>query len=379
MLDLLSLLENLIAKPSITPLDEGCQTLIAQILESIHFKTQFFPKNHVNNLWAKYGESHPLLVFAGHTDVVSPGDINAWSSSPFEPTVRDGYLYGRGAADMKSSLAAMLVAAERFIHTHPNFRGSIGFLITSGEEGTESDDGTPHVMASITEQGEKVDACIVGEPSSEKQLGDTLKVGRRGSLTGYLTIHGKQGHVAYPHKAENPIHQSAKVVHTLVDTLWDKGNKFFPPTSFQITSIQADAGGNNVIPGTLKINFNFRYSPESHHEELQKLVTRILKNQKLNFSLEWQVGGLPFLSKQGPLLKAMQKSLKTVCDIQPELSTAGGTSDARFIAPYDVEVIEFGPSNKTIHQIDECIEIEELYRLVRVYESILENFFQPAP
>ncbi len=371
-MNIINLTKQLIQFPSITPDDAGCQEFIAQILTKIGFSIQHWPCNKVKNLWARYGSEEPLFVFAGHTDVVPTGDLSSWASPPFEPAIRDNFLFGRGACDMKGGLAAMLVATKAFLQKKPNLKGSIGFLITSAEEGDDFADGTPYVMQKLKDLNQLPRYCIVGEPSSEKNLGDTIKIGRRGSLTGHLKILGKQGHVAYPQYADNPIHRSTAFLHELAHTEWDKGNEFFPPTSLQITQILANSGGNNVIPGELKIVFNFRYSPVLTHEQLEKSVESLLKKHALTYELTWNLSGQPFLTHQGPLLEAAKHVIQQVCQLNPILSTSGGTSDGRFIAPYGVDVIELGLINKTIHQINESTSIESLQQLCIVYEKLLE-------
>jgi succinyl-diaminopimelate desuccinylase len=381
--DAIILAKQLIEKPSITPDDAGCQALLSDILSTLGFHVEQFDHNRVKNLWARYGTQEPLFVFAGHTDVVPTGDLSSWISPPFEPEIRENYLYGRGACDMKGGLAAMLVATECFLKKHhentdktQKFKGSIGFLITSGEEGDDFEDGTPYVMKKLAERNEIPRYCIVGEPSSSTVLGDTIKVGRRGSLTGYLKILGKQGHVAYPQLAENPMHRAAGVLNELVNTTWDNGNNYFPATSFQITKINADSGGSNVIPGELEITFNFRYASVSTHEELKEKVTAILNKHELKYELTWRLSGLPFLTPSGKLLDAAQEAIKTICGLTPLLSTSGGTSDGRFIAPYGVDVIELGLINATIHQINESTSVDALQQLSVVYEEILGRIFQ---
>lgn len=373
MFDCVTLAKQLMEKPSITPNDAGCQEFLASLFLNLGFEIQHFDYRQVKNLWARYGHQEPLFVFAGHTDVVPTGDLSAWESPPFEPTVRDNYLFGRGACDMKGALAAMLTAVESFLEKKNPFKGSIGFLITSAEEGDDFEDGTPYVMEKLAAINQIPRYCIVGEPSCESLLGDTIKIGRRGSLTGYLKISGKQGHVAYPQYAENPIHRATLMLEELTKISWDNGNEYFPATSFQITKINADAGGNNVIPGELDIVFNFRYASIVSHEELRQRVEELLKKHDLNVEIRWRLSGLPFLTKEGRLLEATKSAIQSVCNLVPVLSTSGGTSDGRFIAPYGVDVIELGLINKTIHQINESTSIDTLKQLSIVYEKVLEN------
>lgn len=372
-MNVIDLAQQLLKQPSITPADAGCQALLSEKFLKMGFSIQHWPCGRVQNLWARFGTAEPLFVFAGHTDVVPTGDLSAWTSPPFDPQIRENYLFGRGACDMKGGLAAMLVATEAFLQKRSSINGSIGFLITSGEEGDDFEDGTPYVMKKLKESHQLPRYCIVGEPSCAQTLGDTIKVGRRGSLTGTLTILGKQGHVAYPQYADNPIHRASPFLDELVDTVWDEGNDFFPPTSFQITKISADSGGSNVIPGELTIVFNFRYSPVSSHEALKKQVKAMLEKHSLTHDLQWRLSGLPFLTHQGPLLDATKSVIQEICQLEPILSTSGGTSDGRFIAPYGVDVIELGLINKTIHQINESTSIDALQQLCVVYEGILEK------
>ncbi len=361
----------LIAKASVTPRDEGCQELIGRRLEAIGFRLERMRFGEVENLWARRGAEGPLFCFAGHTDVVPTGPLDKWSSNPFEPVIRDGMLYGRGAADMKGSLAAMVTAVERFVAAHPDHSGSIAFLLTADEEGP-SIDGTRRVIEALEARNEKITWCVVGEPSSEKRLGDLARNGRRGSMTGYLTVRGKQGHVAYPHLAENPIHKVAPALAELAATEWDRGNEYFPPTGFQIVEVQAGTGANNVIPGELRVMFNFRFSTEQTPESLQERVREILARHNVtSVDLEWKVHGLPFLTQTGRLIPAVQAAVRDEMGFEPVLSTGGGTSDGRFIAPTGAEVIELGPLNATIHQIDECVSVADLERLSRMYERVL--------
>ncbi|MDX9842166.1 MAG: succinyl-diaminopimelate desuccinylase [Aquabacterium sp.] len=375
------LTEALIARPSVTPVDEGCQTLMAERLQAIGFTCQtlvFGPEEApVTNLWAiKRGRGHaegaPTLVFAGHTDVVPTGPLDQWTSPPFVPSYRDGCLYGRGAADMKTSLAAMVVASEEFVAKHPDHAGSIAFLITSDEEGP-SVDGTVKVCEWLTAQGERLDACIVGEPTSVKQVGDMIKNGRRGSLSGKLRIQGIQGHIAYPHLARNPIHQAAPALAELASIVWDQGNDHFPPTSWQMSNIHAGTGANNVIPGELAIDFNFRFSTESTPEGLQTRLEDVLRQHSLEFHIDWTLGGRPFLTRRGPLVDAMAAAIKDVTGLDTELSTTGGTSDGRFIAQICPQVVEFGPVNASIHKIDEHVAVADIEPLKNIYRQTLER------
>ncbi|MEJ5897065.1 succinyl-diaminopimelate desuccinylase [Aquabacterium sp. G14] len=375
------LTEALIARPSVTPVDEGCQALMAERLQAIGFTCQtlvFGPQEApVTNLWAiKRGRGHadgaPTLVFAGHTDVVPTGPLDQWTSPPFVPSYRDGHLYGRGAADMKTSLAAMVVASEEFVLQHPDHAGSIAFLITSDEEGP-SVDGTVKVCEWLTAQGERLDACIVGEPTSVKQVGDMIKNGRRGSLSGKLRIKGVQGHIAYPHLARNPIHQAAPALAELAAIVWDQGNDHFPPTSWQMSNIHAGTGANNVIPGELIIDFNFRFSTESTPEDLQARLEDVLRQHGLDFHIDWTLGGRPFLTRRGPLVDAMAAAIKDVTGLDTELSTTGGTSDGRFIAQICPQVVEFGPVNASIHKIDEHVAVADIEPLKNIYRQTLER------
>ncbi len=368
----LELAIELISRPSITPNDAGCQALIAKRLQTLDFNLENLRFGEVDNLWARRGQTVPLFVFAGHTDVVPTGPEEQWQFPPFATTQHQGFLYGRGAADMKSSIAAMITACERFIAAHPQHNGSIAFLITSDEEGPGVD-GTVKVIKTLQARNEKIDWCLVGEPSSTERLGDVVKNGRRGSLNGILTLHGVQGHVAYPHLAENPIHRFAPVLKTLCETQWDQGNDFFPATSFQITNFNAGTGADNVIPGDLEVLFNFRYSSELTHTQLQEQVTTLLDKHGLNYTLTWRHSGPPYLTTQGTLVKATEQAISEVCGYETTLSTSGGTSDGRFIAPTGAEVIEIGPLNRTIHKINECVSIEDIDTLSALYQRILEK------
>lgn len=371
MQELIDLAQALINKPSITPNDAGCQKILSDELSALGFTCEHLRFGDVDNLWAKYGTAAPLIVFAGHTDVVPPGPENKWTSPPFASALRDGFLYGRGAADMKSAIAAMLVAVKQFLKSTPNFNGSIAFLITSDEEGP-SINGTKKVIEALQERGEKIDYCIIGEASSEKQLGDQIRVGRRGSLHGNLTIHGKQGHIAHPHLAKNPIHIAMPLLHTLAQTEWDKGNEFFPPTTFQISNIHSGTGATNVIPGQINAQFNFRYSSASSAKQLQERAEHILRKQGITFDINWEVGGEPFLSKKGKLIPTIQRAIKNITGLEAKLSTGGGTSDGRFIAPTGAEVVELGFCHDTAHQIDECVRIDDLEKLAKCYRETLK-------
>jgi len=368
----LELAKELIRRPSVTPEDHGCQQLLAERLAEIGFVNEHLRFEEVDNLWARRGKNGPLLVFAGHTDVVPPGPLQRWESDPFEPTVRDDHLYGRGAADMKSSLAAFVVAIDQFVAKHPDHQGSIGVLLTSDEEGPARN-GTVRVIDWLQTRDQKIDYCIVGEPSAEQTVGDTIKHGRRGSLSGSLQVHGVQGHVAYPHLARNPLHLVLPALTQLAATQWDEGNADFPATSFQITHMESDHGAENVIPGSVTVRFNFRYSTSVTAEGLQQAVEGVLDQHGLNYDLQWNLSGLPFLTQTGPLIAAVRKAVGDACNIEPNLSTAGGTSDGRFIAPTGAQVVEVGPANHTIHKVNECIAVAELDRLVRVYYQILKN------
>jgi succinyl-diaminopimelate desuccinylase len=368
----LELSKALIERPSVTPDDRGCQQILAERLENIGFEIENLRFGDVDNLWARRGTAAPLFAFAGHTDVVPTGPLADWDSDPFEPAIRDGYLYGRGAADMKSSIAAMVTACERFMARHGDHAGSIAFLITSDEEGP-SVNGTVKVIEQLEARGEKITWCLVGEPSSQDQTGDTIKNGRRGSLNGVLTIHGKQGHVAYPHLADNPIHRAGPVLAELAAVEWDHGNEFFPPTTFQVSNIKAGTGAENVIPGTIELLFNLRFSTESTAEGLKSRVTGILEHHRLDYDIQWKVSGQPFLTPAGELVEAARHAIQATAGISTELSTSGGTSDGRFIAPTGAQVVELGPVNATIHQTNECVNIAELDRLSAIYEEILKQ------
>jgi succinyl-diaminopimelate desuccinylase len=368
----LALTEELISLSSVTPDDQGCQRRLIELLSPLGFQCETIQSGDVTNLWARKGTAQPLVVFAGHTDVVPTGPIEQWSSNPFQPTQRDGKLYGRGAADMKTSIAAMVVAVEEFTKAHPDHKGSIGFLITSDEEGPAVD-GTVVVCDKLKARGEQLDYCIVGEPTSTDQLGDMIKNGRRGTMSGKLTVKGIQGHIAYPHLAKNPIHLAAPALAELVAEKWDEGNEYYLPTSWQMSNIHGGTGASNVIPGEVVIDFNFRFSTASTVEGLQKRVHAILDKHGFEYTLKWTVGGLPFLTPRGELSAALVKAIKSETGIETELSTTGGTSDGRFIAQICPQVIEFGPPNGSIHKIDEHIEIRFIDPLKNIYRKTLEN------
>ena len=368
----LDLTTELISRESVTPNDAGCQILIAERLEKLGFKATHLCFDDVDNLWITHGDAGPLFVFAGHTDVVPTGPVENWVSDPFKPVIRDGYLYGRGAADMKSGIAAMVIAAERFVEKYPDHKGTVALLITSDEEGPAIN-GTRKVVEYLNDNNIKINWCIVGEPSSDKQLGDVIRIGRRGSLSGILTIKGTQGHVAYPERASNPIHNASAFLEEITSMEWDKGNNSFPPTTFQISNINAGTGAENVIPGSMKLLFNFRYSTETTREELQDKVIALLDNYRLDFDIEWKLSGLPFLTESGTLVDASCQVIKEICNIETTCSTGGGTSDGRFIAPTGAEVIELGVVNETIHKIDECVKVDDLETLTTIYQNILEQ------
>lgn len=368
----IALTKALVARPSVTPEDGGCQTLIAERLSRCGFTIESLPFGKVSNLWAVHGDAGPIFCFAGHTDVVPTGPVDAWRFPPFEPTEEGGYLYGRGVADMKASIAAMVIACERFVTQHPQHPGRLALLITSDEEGPAVD-GTQRVMQHITERGLQITHCVVGEPSSSSQLGDVIKNGRRGSLNGHLKIHGRQGHIAYPHLADNPIHRFADCLQALCQTHWDQGNAYFEPTSFQISNIQAGTGVTNVIPGTLSVRFNFRYSPASSASELQQRVEALLTSHHLEYTLEWTHSGEAFLTEEGSLVAAARGAIKAVTGRETRLSTGGGTSDGRFIAPTGAQVIELGPENATIHQVDERLPVAQIEPLSEIYHHLLST------
>ncbi len=370
--DTLELSLQLLRQPSVTPVDHNCQDIMAERLKKIGFNIESMRFEDVDNLWARKGTEGPVFCFAGHTDVVPTGSLDAWHSDPFAPEIRDGKLYGRGSADMKTALAAMVVASERFVAKHPDHKGSIAFLITSDEEGP-SINGTVKVVETLEARNEKMDWCLVGEPSSTHRLGDIVKNGRRGSLNAVLTVKGKQGHVAYPHLAINPIHTASKALAELCETVWDNGNEYFPATSFQVSNIQAGTGATNVVPGTMTVTFNFRYSTEVTAEQLTARVLEILDRHQLNYDIQWTLSGLPFLTPVGELVNAAKNAIRNVTGVETELSTSGGTSDGRFIAPTGAQVLELGVLNATIHQINEHVNIDDLEPLAEIYEQILEG------
>ncbi len=372
MSETLELAKQLISRASVTPNDQGCQKLLADRLEKLGFTIEHMRFGEVDNLWARKGTEKPVFVFAGHTDVVPPGPLDQWTHEPFTPTIDGDILYGRGAADMKSSIAAMICACERFVQEHGAHTGSIAFLITSDEEGP-SVDGTAKVIEALEQRGEKIDWCLVGEPTSTETVGDTVKNGRRGSISGTLKIKGKQGHIAYPHLADNPIHRFAPALNDLVNEHWDNGNDHFPPTSFQISDINAGTGANNVIPGSLEVLFNLRFSTEISEQQIRERIETILSAHPMEYQLEWALSGNPYLTAEGELVEAVRKAIKSSRDIDAELSTAGGTSDGRFIAPTGAQVVELGPVNESIHKIDENINIRELDQLTEIYLEILKQ------
>ncbi|HEY6897001.1 MAG TPA: succinyl-diaminopimelate desuccinylase [Rhodocyclaceae bacterium] len=372
----LSLTEALIARASVTPADAGCLDLLGARLAALGFKLERMDAQGVSNLWARRGTKSPLLCFAGHTDVVPTGPVEKWATPPFIPTVKDGVLYGRGAADMKSSLAAFVVAIERFVGAHPDHAGSIALLLTSDEEG-DAVAGTVHVVNTLKARGETIDCCVVGEPTSSTRFGDTIKNGRRGSLSAKLIVKGIQGHVAYPEKVRNPIHQVAPVLAQLAAERWDEGNEYFPPTSFQISNIHAGTGATNVVPGTVEVLCNFRFSTASSAESLQARVHAMLDAAGLEYDIHWTLGGRPFLTPKGRLVAVMSEAIRKATGVTPELSTTGGTSDGRFIADICAEVVEFGPLNATIHKLDECIAVADLEPLAQAYEGMLAGILNP--
>ena len=368
----IALAKELIARPSVTPDDQGCQRLITERLAPIGFTAEEMNFGDTKNLWLRRGTSGPLLCFAGHTDVVPPGPAEQWTSPPFEPAERDGRLYGRGAADMKSSIAAFVAACEAFVAEHPHHKGSIALLITSDEEG-DARDGTVRVVETLKARGETIDYCIVGEPTAVSALGDTVKNGRRGSLSGTLAVKGRQGHIAYPHLADNPVHRAAAALAELAAEQWDAGNEYFPPTGFQISNIAAGTGATNVIPGELTVKFNFRFSTASNSDGLKRRVHAILDRHGLQYDLQWSLSGQPFLTEAGRLTECAQNAAEKICGIKAALSTTGGTSDGRFIKDIARELIELGPVNATIHQIDEHIAAADIPRLARIYQTMLAD------
>jgi succinyl-diaminopimelate desuccinylase len=368
----LALTLDLLRRPSVSPADHGCIEALCARLAPLGFSNERLPFGPVENLWSRRGPGGPVLCFAGHTDVVPTGPRGEWRSDPFEPLIVDGTLYARGAADMKSSLAAMVTAAERFVARHPRHAGSLAFLFTSDEEGP-SVDGTRKVIEVLEARHEKIDWCVVGEPTSSEVLGDTIKVGRRGSLSGRLTVHGVQGHIAYPQLADNPVHGFAPALAELVQTHWDAGNEFFQPTTFQVSNIAAGTGAPNVVPGELTARFNLRFSTEQTVERLQRRVLEVLDRHQVKYSLEWFVSGLPFLTRPGTLTAAVAAAVRETMGIEPQLSTTGGTSDGRFIAPTGAQVVELGVINATIHKVNECVRVADIDTLSLAYERIMEK------
>ena len=378
MSEVLDLARELIARPSVTPDDAGCQALLAERLQRAGFACEPLRYGEVDNLWATHGEGGPVLVLLGHTDVVPSGPREAWASDPFVPEIRDGVLYGRGAADMKGSVAAFVVAAERFVAAHPDHPGTLALLLTSDEEG-DAIDGVRRVAEAFRQRGQRIDWCITGEPSSTAKLGDLLRVGRRGSLSATLTVRGVQGHVAYPHKARNPIHQAAPALAELVARVWDEGYESFPPTSLQVSNIHAGTGANNVIPGELQVLFNLRYNPHWDAPRLEAEIAALLDRHGLDYTLRWHRSGEPFYTPEGPLRSAAREVLGQFAGAPPEESTGGGTSDARFIAPLGAQCIEVGPVNASIHQVDEHVSVAELEALPGLYQRLLERLLlQPG-
>jgi len=370
MSDALSMLQRLIARPSITPDDAGCQALIAEWLRPLGFCAESLPFGDTQNTWYRRGQSAPLLVFLGHTDVVPPGPIEAWDAPPFEPTLRDGFLYGRGAADMKSGIACFIEACHRFIADHPNHLGSLALLLTSDEEGPATH-GTVKVIETLQQRSERIDWCVVGEPSSEARTGDVLRIGRRGSLNATLTVYGRQGHVAYPERADNPIHRFAPALQTLVEEVWDEGDDYFPPTRLQIANLQAGLGADNVIPGQLALTCNWRFSPALTPAVIEQRLRALLDAHGLRYDVAWRLSGLPFLTRDGALVAAATHAVHEVTGYAPRCDTGGGTSDGRFVAPTGAEVVELGSCNATIHQINERIALDELKLLPEIYYRLL--------
>ena len=372
MSNTLELTKDLISRSSVTPEDAGCQAMLAERLQKIGFSIEHLRFGETDNLWARRGTDSPLFTFAGHTDVVPTGPEENWKFPPFEPTIENGLLYGRGTADMKSSIACMVTACERFILKNPTHKGSIAFLITSDEEGP-AHDGTVKVIETLEARNEKIDWCLVGEPSSTDKVCDVIKNGRRGSIGCTLTVKGKQGHVAYPHLAKNPIHEFAPVLKILTETEWDQGNEFFPPTTFQVSNINSGTGATNVIPSECEVVFNFRFSTAITDTQIRQRVEALLDEHNIDYEINWALSGQAFLTERGELVNATQKAIKSICGFDSELSTAGGTSDGRFIAPTGAQVVELGPLNATIHQVNECVSVKDLDTLSEVYEKMLEN------
>ena len=370
MSETLALLKNLISRESVTPLDAGCQDVLVDRLIKLNFKEERLNFEDTQNIWLKRGNAKPLLTFLGHTDVVPPGPLDRWDSPPFEPTIRDGKLYGRGAADMKGGIACFITAVERFISNHPDHQGSIALMITSDEEGIATN-GVVKVVGVLEKRNEKIDWCLVGEPSSDKKIGDVIRVGRRGSLCAKLIVHGIQGHVAYPEIAENPIHTFAPALKELTEEVWDQGNKFFPPTSLQVSNINSGTGAENIIPGHAEIQFNLRFCTELNEETIKKRTTAIFDKYGFKYDLQWRLSGNPFLTENGALIDAAHVAIKQVTGLETLDDTGGGTSDGRFIAPTGAQVIELGPLNESIHKINENVGIEDLEILSKIYENIL--------
>lgn len=367
----LEIAKNLMARKSVTPIDAGCQSYMAEILSAQGFKTEQMDFEDTQNIWSVRGKEQPCFVFAGHTDVVPPGKLNNWNTPPFEPTEIDGYLYGRGAADMKGSLAAMLTATRRFVADYPNHKGSIAYLITSDEEGPFIN-GTVKVIEELMKRNQPIDFAIVGEPSSTQNLGDVIKIGRRGSLTGKLTIKGIQGHVAYPHLADNAIHRMAQFVNELTQIAWDEGNEYFPPTNLQVTHFESGEAGN-IVPGEAYVQFNLRYSTEQTYKKIQQKIELIAEQYAKNFDFTWTLNGEPFITQSKELINAVSQSIEKVCGIKTKTETSGGTSDGRFIAKTGAQIVELGPINETIHQVNECVFIEDLEKLSNLYYETLKQ------
>ena len=372
MSETLELTRQLMSRPSVSPEDGGCQLLMTRRLRELGFQIEELPFGPVRNFWATHGSGAPVFCFAGHTDVVPAGPLEEWHSDPFVPVIREGLLYGRGAADMKSALAAMVTACEAFVASRASHRGTLAFLITSDEEGP-SVDGTRRVVEALRARGQRIDWCLIGEPASESELGDTIKIGRRGSLSGRLTVHGVQGHIAYPHLARNPVHALAPALAELVARQWDRGNAHFQPTSFQVSNFNAGTGAPNVIPGELKARFNLRFSTEQTVESLQATVEEILRRHQVPYTLDWFISGLPFLTQPGALSEAAGDAVNAVLGRRPKLSTTGGTSDGRFIALLGAQVVELGVVNQTIHKVDECVRVEDIDRLREIYIGVLDR------
>ena len=372
MSETLELTRQLMSRPSVSPEDGGCQLLMTRRLRELGFQIEELPFGPVRNFWATHGSGAPVFCFAGHTDVVPAGPLEEWHSDPFVPVIREGLLYGRGAADMKSALAAMVTACEAFVASRASHRGTLAFLITSDEEGP-SVDGTRRVVEALRARGQRIDWCLIGEPASESELGDTIKIGRRGSLSGRLTVHGVQGHIAYPHLARNPVHALAPALAELVARQWDRGNAHFQPTSFQVSNFNAGTGAPNVIPGELKARFNLRFSTEQTVESLQATVEEILRRHQVPYTLDWFISGLPFLTQPGALYEAAGDAVNAVLGRRPKLSTTGGTSDGRFIALLGAQVVELGVVNQTIHKVDECVRVEDIDRLREIYIGVLDR------